>query len=96
MVKNIGIGADATHTKTEHWYSKLETQEIKYFNKHPNKIYPNLEYDNWLNINVLEQIFFILGKIIKNKIIKNKLIFGLIKIVYKIVKPFYRLKKISY
>lgn len=96
LVKNIGIGVDATHTKTKHWYSKLQTQEIKYINKHPKKIFANLEYDNWLNINVFGTNFlYIRQKIIKNKLINNKLIFGLIKIVYKIVKPIYRLKKIS-
>ena len=30
LVKNIGFGATATHTKTEQWYSNLETQEIEY------------------------------------------------------------------
>jgi hypothetical protein len=97
LVKNIGIGASATHTKTKQWYSNLETHEMQYKDKHPKKIFANLEYDKWLNINVFGTNFlYIRQKIIKNKIIKNKLIFSMIKLVYKIVKPFYRLKKPSY
>lgn len=97
LVKNIGIGVSATHTKTKHWYSNLETQEMKYINKHPKKISPNLEYDNWLNINVFGTNFIYLRKkLIKNKIIQNKLIFGMLKMIYKIIKPVYRLKKLTY
>ena len=97
LVKNIGMGISATHTKTKHWYSNLKTQEMKYINKHPKKISPNLEYDNWLNINVFGVNFLYLRqKLIKNKIIRNKFIYGMLKTIYKIIKPLYRLKKLNY
>ena len=97
LVKNIGMGAAATHTKTKHWYANLKTQEIKYINKHPKKVSPNLEYDKWLNVNVFGTNFLYLRqKLIKSKIIQNKLIFGMLKMIYKIIKPVYRLKKLTY
>ena len=91
------MGISATHTKTKHWYSNLKTQEMKYINKHSKKISPNLEYDNWLNINVFGVNFLYLRqKLIKNKIIRNKFIYGMLKTIYKIIKPLYRLKKLNY
>ena len=71
-MKNIGFGEKATHTKTERWYTNLETQEIKYKDKHPKKIVSNIEYDKWLTANVFG-INFIYNLRLKyrNKIIKN-------------------------
>ena len=97
LVKNIGFGATATHTKTEQWYSNLETQEIEYKNKHPKKIFANFEYDNWLTVNVfgVNFIYNLSQKFKKNKIIKNRLIFSMLKKVYKIIQPLFRLKGFS-
>ena len=97
LVKNIGFGATATHTKTKQWYTNLETQEIKYKNKHPKKIFANLTYDKWLTINVfgVNFIYNFRQKFKKNKIIKNRLIFSMLKKVYRIIQPLFRLKNFS-
>ena len=96
LVKNIGFGEAATHTKSEPWYSNLETQEIKYINKHPRKISASLEYDKWLTMNVfgINFIFYLSRKLIKNKIIKNRLMLVFLKKVYKIVEPIFRLRNL--
>jgi hypothetical protein len=94
LTKNIGFGKSATHTKIKQWYSDLETHELKYNNKHPKIITPNLDYDKWLNANVFNiNSHFIKKRIIKNSFLKIKAIYALIKLVYKIIKPIYRIKK---
>tara|TARA_A100000164_G_scaffold373316_1_gene404287 strand:- start:87 stop:1073 length:987 start_codon:yes stop_codon:yes gene_type:complete len=94
LVKNIGFGATATHTKTEEWFSNLETHEIKYKNKHPKKIFANLEYDNWLTINVfgINFIYNFSHKLIQNRIIKNKIVLSILKKVYEIIRPIFRFR----
>ena len=97
LVKNIGFGENATHTKIKHWYSNLETNEIKYINKHPKKIIANKEYDCWLNTNVYGIKFhYIKQKILNNKVLNIKIIFKIIRVIYKLIKPLYRIKKPMY
>ena len=97
MVKNIGFGKSATHTKIKHWYANLETNELKYKNKHPKNIIANLGYDKWLNSNVFGiQFNDIKHKLIKHKILRSKVIYGIIKIIYKMIKPIYRIIKPIY
>ena len=97
LTKNIGFGKSATHTKIKHWYSDLETQELKFNNKHPKNVIADLNYDNWLNNCVFGINFhYLKKKIIKNKILKSKLIFGLIRFGFtKIIKPLFRFIKTS-
>jgi hypothetical protein len=97
LVKNIGFGKSATHTKIKHWYANLETNELKYKNKHPKNIIANLGYDKWLNSNVFGiQFNDIKHKLIKHKILRSKVIYGIIKIIYKMIKPIYRIIKPIY
>jgi hypothetical protein len=95
LVQNIGFGENATHTKFKHWYSDLETNELKYVDKHPRKIIANLEYDYWINTNVFGIDFhYAKQKILQNKILKSKLIFFFIRILFiRIIKPIFRIMK---
>ena len=95
LVKNIGFGESATHTKSKTWYSELENPELINI-KHPKLITLNLSYDNWLQNNVLKIKHNLFKKKIKSyKIFKYKLIFKISKILYKIIEYVYRLKKPS-
>ncbi len=97
LVKNIGFGKSATHTKIKHWYANLETNELKYLDKHPKHIYPNIEYDDWLNTNVYGVKFnYIKLKILKNRFLNNKTIFKIIRLIFKLIKPFFRIIKPTY
>jgi hypothetical protein len=93
LVKNIGFGKEATHTKTKEWFSELETQELIKI-KHPKLITPDQSYDIWQNNNVFKIKHNYFKKKMKNyKIFKYKLIFKISKILYKIIEYIYRLKK---
>jgi len=95
LVKNIGFGKKALHTKNKQWYSDLETQEINFINKHPKKILVNRKYDNWLNNHVYGVKFhYLKEKFLKNKILKSKPVYSLIRIVFiRIIKPIFRVLK---
>ena len=95
LVKNIGFGKKALHTKNKQWYSDLETQELNFNNKHPKKILVNREYDNWLNNHVYGVNFhYLKEKFLKNKILKSKSVYSLIRIVFiRIIKPIFRVLK---
>jgi hypothetical protein len=92
LVKNVGFVDGATHTKTKQWYSELETHELKHI-KHPKIIIPDLNYDNWINVNVFQIMhFYSMQKIKKYKIFKSKIILKMSKSIYKIFYYFYYYK----
>lgn len=93
LVKNIGFGNNATHTKSEEWYSNLETYELKNI-KHPKQISPDLSYDEWVNLNFFQiKHFYFIKRLKKYKIFKSKIILRISKNAYRLIKYIYRLKK---
>ena len=95
LVKNIGFGESATHTKSKTWYSELENPELINI-KHPKFITPDPGYDNWVNNNVFNIRYnFLIKKMISYKIFKYKLILKISKILFGIIKYIYRLEKQS-
>ena len=67
LVKNIGFGVDATHTKLETKFSNLKTSNI-IVSSHPRKVVRNYEADRYIFLlskpsNVVVRIFkFFFGK----------------------------------
>lgn len=45
LICNIGFGKDATHTKSDFTFSRMETSNMKFPLKHPEVIQRNFEYD---------------------------------------------------
>jgi hypothetical protein len=53
LVKNIGFGWDATHTKDEgDWRGRLPLETISFPLEHPPAITPNQTADRWIDLNV--------------------------------------------
>jgi hypothetical protein len=73
LIKNIGFGSEATHTKRDSIFANMKTEEIKFPLTHPNFILPSYKEDKF----TAEVMFFssILGSIFRK-----------IKPLYKIVK----------